>query len=86
MEVATTYTRVQLYTSEFLEPTTGAGGRTFGRRGALCLEVLSDLGRKLRRLSERPAAEQDFERFEGEVHQLFAVAEPGGTGARVGAA
>ena len=38
-------------------------------------EVLSDLGRKLRRLSERPAAEQDFERFEGEVHQLFAVAE-----------
>ena len=24
---------------------------------------------------ERPAAEQDFERFEGGVHQLFAVAE-----------
>ena len=39
MEVATTQPGVQLYTSEFLEPTTGAGGRTFGRRGALCLET-----------------------------------------------
>ena len=39
MEVATTQPGVQLYTAEFLQPTAGAGGRTFERRGALCLET-----------------------------------------------
>lgn len=39
MEVATTQPGVQLYTSEFLPPTVGAGGRMFGPRGALCLET-----------------------------------------------
>ena len=38
-------------------------------------QILSDLGTELRRLSERAPAEQDFERFEGELHQLFATAE-----------
>ena len=39
MEVATTQPGVQLYTAEFLQPTAGAGGRSFDRRGALCLET-----------------------------------------------
>lgn len=39
MEVATTQPGVQLYTSEFLPSTVGAGGRMFGPRGALCLET-----------------------------------------------
>ena len=39
MEVATTQPGAQLYTAEFLPPTTGAGGRTFGPRGGLCLET-----------------------------------------------
>ena len=38
-------------------------------------QILSDLGTELRRLAERAPAEQDFERFEGELHQLFATAE-----------
>ena len=38
-------------------------------------QILSDLGTESRRLSERAPAEQDFERFEGELHELFAVAE-----------
>ena len=38
-------------------------------------QILSDLGRELRRLSERAPGEQDFERFEGELHQLMATAE-----------
>ena len=38
-------------------------------------QILSDLGTELRRLSERAPAEQDFERFEGELHQIMAVAE-----------
>ena len=38
-------------------------------------QILSDLGTALRWLSQRPPAEQDFERFEDEVHQLFAAAE-----------
>ena len=39
MEVATTQPGVQLYTAEFLPPTAGVGGRTFGPRGGLCLET-----------------------------------------------
>ena len=39
MEVATTQPGVQLYTAEFLGKTVGAGGRTFDRRDALCLET-----------------------------------------------
>ena len=39
MEVATTQPGVQLYTAEFLTRTAGAGGRTFDRRGGLCLET-----------------------------------------------
>ena len=39
MEVATTQPGVQLYTAEFLTRTAGAGGRTFARRGGLCLET-----------------------------------------------
>ena len=39
MEVATTQPGVQLYSAEFLQPTVGAGGRSFDRRGALCLET-----------------------------------------------
>ena len=38
-------------------------------------QILSDLGTESRRLSERAPAEQDFERFEGELHELFAAAE-----------
>ena len=38
-------------------------------------QILSDLGTELRRLAERAPAEQDFERFEGELHQIMAVAE-----------
>ena len=38
-------------------------------------QILSDLETELRRLSQQPAAEQDFERLEGELHQLFAAAE-----------
>ena len=38
-------------------------------------QILSDLGTESRRLAERAPAEQDFERFEGELHELFAVAE-----------
>ena len=38
-------------------------------------QILGDLGTELLRLSEQPAAEQDFERLEGELHQLFAAAE-----------
>ena len=38
-------------------------------------EIFSDLGMKLRRLSQCAAAEQDFERYERETHQLFAAAE-----------
>ena len=34
-------------------------------------QILSDLGTESRRLSERAPAEQDFERFEGELHELF---------------
>ena len=30
---------MQLYTAEFLTRTAGAGGRTFDRRGGLCLET-----------------------------------------------
>ena len=39
MEVATTQPGVQLYSAEFLTRTAGAGGRTFDRRGGLCLET-----------------------------------------------
>ena len=39
MEVATTQPGVQLYSAEFLARTAGAGGRTFDRRGGLCLET-----------------------------------------------
>ena len=39
MEIATTQPGVQFYTSEFLKPTKGVGGRMFNRRGALCLET-----------------------------------------------
>ena len=38
-------------------------------------QILSDLGTELGRLSERAPAEQDFERFEGELHQIMAAAE-----------
>ena len=38
-------------------------------------QILSDLGTESRRLAERAPAEQDFERFEGELHELFAAAE-----------
>ena len=38
-------------------------------------QILSELGTNLRRGAECAPAEQDFERFEGEVHQLFAAAE-----------
>ena len=38
-------------------------------------QILSDLKAELRRLCEQPAGAQDFERLEGELHQLFAVAE-----------
>ena len=38
-------------------------------------QILSDLETELRRLTEQPAGAQDFERVEGELHQLFAVAE-----------
>ena len=37
--------------------------------------ILSELGTNLRRGAECAPAEQDFERFEGEVHRLFAAAE-----------
>ena len=39
LEVATTQPGVQLYSAEFLPRTSGAGGRTFDRRGGLCLET-----------------------------------------------
>ena len=39
MEVATTQPGVQIYSAEFLTRTAGAGGRTFDRRGGLCLET-----------------------------------------------
>ena len=39
MEVATTQPGVQLYSAEFLTRSAGAGGRTFDRRGGLCLEA-----------------------------------------------
>lgn len=38
-------------------------------------EILSELARNLRRLSQCAAAEQDFERYEQEAHQLFTTAE-----------
>ena len=38
-------------------------------------QILSDLEIGLRRLSERAPGQQDFERFEGEVHQIVARAE-----------
>ena len=38
-------------------------------------QIVSELKAELRRLTEQPAAEQDFERLAGEVHQLFAAAE-----------
>ena len=38
-------------------------------------QILGDLGTELLRLSQQPAGEQDFERLEGELHQLFAAAE-----------
>ena len=38
-------------------------------------QILSDLETELLRLSQQPAGEQDFERLEGELHQLFAAAE-----------
>ena len=38
-------------------------------------EIFSDLGMKLRRLSQCAPGEQDFERYEREAHQLFAAAE-----------
>ena len=38
-------------------------------------QILSDLGTESRRLAERAPAEEDFERFEGELHELFAAAE-----------
>ena len=39
MEMATTQPGVQLYSAEFLTRIAGAGGRTFDRRGGLCLET-----------------------------------------------
>ena len=38
-------------------------------------QILSDLETELRRLTERAPAQQDFERFEGELHQIVAHAE-----------
>ena len=38
-------------------------------------QILNDLEKELRRLSERAPAQQDFERFEGELHQIVARAE-----------
>ena len=38
-------------------------------------KILSDLGTELRLFAERATAEQDFEHFEGELHQKFAAAE-----------
>ena len=49
----------------------GVAPRSSGQLG----QILRDLETELRRLSEQPAGEQDFERVEGELHQLFAVAE-----------
>ena len=38
-------------------------------------KILSDLGTELRLFAERATVEQDFEHFEGELHQKFAAAE-----------
>ena len=52
-------------------PQNGVAPRSSDQLG----QILSDLQTELRRLSEQPAGAQDFERVEGELHQLFAVAE-----------
>jgi aldose 1-epimerase len=39
MEVWTTYPGVQLYTANHLSGKQGAGGRTYPKHGALCLET-----------------------------------------------
>ena len=52
-------------------PQNGVAPRSSDQLG----QILSDLQIELRRLSEQPAGAQDFERVEGELHQLFAVAE-----------
>ena len=52
---------------------TGTDGAT--RNSDRFDEILSDLERKLRRLTRCAPAEQDFERYEREAHQLFAAAE-----------
>ena len=52
-------------------PQNGVAPRSSDQLG----QILRDLETELRQVSEQPAGEQDFERVEGELHQLFAVAE-----------
>ena len=39
MEIYTTEPGIQFYTGNFLDGATGKGGKTYERRGALCLET-----------------------------------------------